>query len=46
MLVKSVCSHNPAATAAFEALLFPPFQTILQMEVSERRERALRKTTN
>jgi len=35
VLVKSVCIATPAATAAFEALLFPPFQTILQMEVTE-----------
>jgi len=35
VLVRSVCSSQPSATTAFESLLFPPFQTILQMEVTE-----------
>jgi exportin-2 (importin alpha re-exporter) len=35
VLVKSVCTKNPEYTAAFEALLFPPFQLVLQMDVSE-----------
>lgn len=35
VLVKSVCSKYPEHTASFESLLFPPFQTVLQMDVSE-----------
>ena len=35
VLVKSVCSKNPEYTSAFESLLFPPFQHVLQMEVAE-----------
>ena len=35
VLVKSVCSTNPEYTSAFESLLFPPFQHVLQMEVVE-----------
>ena len=35
VLVKFVCSKNPEYTSAFEALLFPPFQHVLQMEVLE-----------
>jgi exportin-2 (importin alpha re-exporter) len=35
VLVKSVCTKEPAATSAFESFLFPPFQTVLQMDVSE-----------
>lgn len=35
VLVKSVCSVDASATANFETLLFPPFQTVLQMEVAE-----------
>jgi exportin-2 (importin alpha re-exporter) len=35
VLIKSVCKTEPKATTAFEALLFPPFQIILQMDVSE-----------
>jgi len=35
VLVKSVCTKNPECTAAFEAMLFPPFQLVLQMDVSE-----------
>ena len=35
VLIKSVCTKEPAATSAFESFLFPPFQTILQMDVSE-----------
>jgi len=35
VLVRSVCSKDPSNTAAFENLLFPPFQTVLQMDVAE-----------
>lgn len=35
VLVKSVCKSEPSATTSFESFLFPPFQTILQMDVSE-----------
>ncbi|GMI29752.1 hypothetical protein TeGR_g12222 [Tetraparma gracilis] len=35
VLVRNVCSTSPEAVAAFEPLLFPPFQTVLQMEVTE-----------
>ena len=35
VLVRSVCSKQPEATSAFQLLLFPPFQTVLQMDVSE-----------
>mmetsp|Transcript_16833 Transcript_16833/g.23828 ORF Transcript_16833/g.23828 Transcript_16833/m.23828 type:complete len:877 (-) Transcript_16833:150-2780(-) len=35
VLVKAVCSVHPEHTSAFEELLFPPFQTVLQMDVSE-----------
>jgi len=35
VLVKSVCQKEPSATTSFESFLFPPFQTILQMDVSE-----------
>jgi exportin-2 (importin alpha re-exporter) len=35
VLVKSVCKVEPSATTAFEGFLFPPFQIILQMDVSE-----------
>jgi exportin-2 (importin alpha re-exporter) len=35
VLVRSVCAKNPSATPALENLLFPPFQTVLQMEVLE-----------
>lgn len=35
ILVKSVCSGHPEHVATFEGLLFPPFQTVLQMDVSE-----------
>lgn len=35
VLVRSVCSKQPEATNAFEALLFEPFQMVLQMDVSE-----------
>mmetsp|Transcript_11110 Transcript_11110/g.12872 ORF Transcript_11110/g.12872 Transcript_11110/m.12872 type:complete len:995 (+) Transcript_11110:161-3145(+) len=35
ILVKSVCSKHPEHVATFEGLLFPPFQTVLQMDVSE-----------
>lgn len=34
-LVRNVCSKDPSQTAALEALLFPPFQTVLQMDISE-----------
>lgn len=35
ILVKSVCSNHPENVTSFEELLFPPFQTVLQMDVSE-----------
>lgn len=35
VLVRSVCSKQPEATSSFEGLLFPPFQMVLQMDVSE-----------
>lgn len=35
VVVKSVCSEHPEHTSAFEGLLFPPFQTVLQMDVFE-----------
>lgn len=35
VLVRSVCSKNASATLALENLLFPPFQTVLQMEILE-----------
>ncbi len=35
ILVKSVCSKHPEHVGTFEDLLFPPFQTVLQMEVAE-----------
>ena len=35
ILVKSVCSKHSEHVATFEGLLFPPFQTVLQMDVSE-----------
>lgn len=35
VLIRSVCGVEPGATTAFESFLFPPFQTILQMDVSE-----------
>jgi len=35
VLIKSVCTKEPAATTAFESFLFPPFQTVLHMDVSE-----------
>lgn len=35
VLVRSVCSRNASATLALENLLFPPFQTVLQMEILE-----------
>lgn len=35
VLICSVCAKDPGHTAAFETLLFPPFQTVLQMDVLE-----------
>ena len=35
VLVRSVCSADASAAPMLENLLFPPFQTILQMEISE-----------
>ena len=36
VLVKSVCSQDPTSgTPQLEALLFPPFQSVLQMEITE-----------
>lgn len=34
-LVRSLCATSPAAVDAFEAMLFPPFQYVLQKDVSE-----------
>jgi exportin-2 (importin alpha re-exporter) len=34
-LVKHICAATPAAVNAFEQLLFPPFQTVLQMDIAE-----------
>ena len=34
-LVRSLCASSPAAVDAFEAMLFPPFQYVLQKDVSE-----------
>lgn len=35
VLIRAVCSKDSAHTAAFEHFLFPPFQTILQIDVVE-----------
>jgi len=35
VLIRSVCTKEASATTAFEQFLFPPFQTVLQMEVVE-----------
>lgn len=35
VLIRSVCSKDASFTEAFETLLFPPFQTVLQMDVME-----------
>jgi len=35
VLVKSVCSKHPEHTIGFEGLLFPPFESVLQLDVSE-----------
>lgn len=35
VLIRAVCSKDASNTTAFEQVLFPPFQTILQMEVVE-----------
>ena len=35
VLIRNVCSEDPSATSSFEALLFPPFNTVLQMRVEE-----------
>ena len=35
VLIRAVCTKDAAATSAFEQFLFPPFQTVLQMEVVE-----------
>mmetsp|Transcript_1332 Transcript_1332/g.2876 ORF Transcript_1332/g.2876 Transcript_1332/m.2876 type:complete len:983 (+) Transcript_1332:67-3015(+) len=35
VLIRAVCTQHSAHTAAFEQFLFPPFQTVLQMEVVE-----------
>eukprot|EP00566_Odontella_aurita_P003278 CAMPEP_0113547256 /NCGR_PEP_ID=MMETSP0015_2-20120614/12254_1 /TAXON_ID=2838 /ORGANISM="Odontella" /LENGTH=984 /DNA_ID=CAMNT_0000447789 /DNA_START=9 /DNA_END=2963 /DNA_ORIENTATION=+ /assembly_acc=CAM_ASM_000160 len=35
VLVRSVCAKHPEHTSAFESLLFPPFQVVLQMDVTE-----------
>ena len=34
-LVRSLCAASAAAVDAFEAMLFPPFQYVLQKDVSE-----------
>jgi len=35
VLIRSACGSDPGNTTAFEELLFPPFQTVLQMDVAE-----------
>ena len=35
VLIRAVCTKDPSHTVAFESFLFPPFQTVLQMEVVE-----------
>jgi exportin-2 (importin alpha re-exporter) len=35
VLVRNVCSKDPSQIGQLEALLFPPFQTVLQMEIAE-----------
>ena len=35
LLVKNCCSADPSTCSQLEALLFPPFQSILQLEVAE-----------
>jgi exportin-2 (importin alpha re-exporter) len=35
VLIKSVCSKDPSHVTAFEGFLFPPFQAILQLDISE-----------
>lgn len=35
MLVRAACGPNPAMTSDFEQLLFPPFQTVLAMDLQE-----------
>eukprot|EP00581_Thalassiosira_minuscula_P013061 CAMPEP_0183727082 /NCGR_PEP_ID=MMETSP0737-20130205/24807_1 /TAXON_ID=385413 /ORGANISM="Thalassiosira miniscula, Strain CCMP1093" /LENGTH=929 /DNA_ID=CAMNT_0025958619 /DNA_START=28 /DNA_END=2817 /DNA_ORIENTATION=- len=35
VLIRAVCTLDSAHTTAFEQFLFPPFQTVLQMEVVE-----------
>jgi exportin-2 (importin alpha re-exporter) len=34
-LVRNVCSKDPSQTAQLETLLFPPFQTVLQLDILE-----------
>ena len=34
-LVRYICAATPAAVDAFEAMLFPPFQQVLQADISE-----------
>jgi len=34
-LVRYICAATPTAVDSFEQLLFPPFQTVLQMDISE-----------
>ncbi len=34
-LIQSVCSKDPTHVVSFEGLLFPPFQAILQLDISE-----------
>jgi exportin-2 (importin alpha re-exporter) len=35
ILVKNVCAKNPSQVGDLEAMLFPPFNTILQMDILE-----------
>ena len=35
VLIRAVCAKDPAHTSAFENFLFPPFQTVLQMDIFE-----------
>jgi exportin-2 (importin alpha re-exporter) len=34
-LVRNVCSKDPSQTSQLETLLFPPFQTVLQLDILE-----------
>ena len=34
-LVRYICAATPSAVDAFESMLFPPFQTVLQADIAE-----------